>query len=129
MTKRISLFRLLVISLLSACAFHHQEDWMNDIEGTYVIQYQQPYSIGWDTLIIQRSGKVNSIHFTLQRHTRYERLINGQKKVPVSKLTTSQVEADKSATALIQTSSGRRYYFNPVKKEITTGNVTYYKLN
>lgn len=126
MKKAMLLFQPVMVCLLVACALQNENDWTDNIAGTYVTQYQQAYSNGWDTLIVQPVEGSDPKRFILERHTKYQRRINGKWMPAVIKITTRQVDINK--TFLVHALSGRRYHYDPFKGKLSTGNTIYQKL-
>lgn len=125
--KLLLWFQPAMVCLLFACTIE-DTDWQKNISGTYVTHYQQVYSIGWDTLILQPLGQQQQDQYYLIRNTTYQR--SGQRNTEqrwhrAQRFICNWNKDKQTLTAAV---TGRVYYYDPQLKTIRQGSTIYNKL-
>jgi hypothetical protein len=121
------LFQPAMVCLLFACAIG-DADWQKEVPGTYTTYYQQAYSTGWDTLMIQPISQQVQDQYYLIRKTTYQR--TGERSAGQQWLRAQRFICNwnKDKHTLTATVTGRVYHYDSQLRTIRQGNTIYQKL-
>jgi hypothetical protein len=120
------LFILIGIAFLSACNISRDE--IRDfIPGTYVLDYEQEYSKGHDTLVFKSvSSQGNSYQIT--RKTSYSRIVNGKLKGREQKKEQMTGIYDEKDKIIYEVKHGKTFAFSPERNIVLSGTEEYKKV-
>ena len=113
------------ISLLAACQSKTAKV-KAFIDGIYVNHAQSEYGIADDTL---RFTHTDGQHYIITRKTGYQSIRNGKLLPKKHKLEKVEGDYDSQTNLLNETTAGRVFHFNPVKRLLILNQAVYRKLN
>ena len=125
MTKQI-LVTLLPVNILLSCAFRHSEN--DQIEGTYVINFEHEFSKGKDTVRIEAFNEEAGTYWIIHR-TAYQRINNGLLGTRKFKVDSSMALWNERTKQLTEQRHGKIYSFPSTGNELLLGSSRYQKLN
>ena len=83
MKKKLSLLlQPLLLCGIAACVMQESDDWQQQVTGRYVTYYQQPYSAGWDTILVEKINGTKQVQYRITKSTLYQRINSGKVEEP-----------------------------------------------
>jgi major membrane immunogen (membrane-anchored lipoprotein) len=96
------------------------------IDGIYVNHAQSEYGIANDTLTFTHT---DGQHYIITRNTGYQAIRNGKVLPKKYKLEKAEGDYDSQTNLLNETTAGRVFHFNPVRRLLILNQAVYRKLN
>ena len=120
-------FKLMIaaICLLAACQ-RKTAKIQSFIDGIYVNHAQSEYGIADDTLTFAHT---DGQHYMITRNTGYRAIRNGKLLPKKHKMEKVEGDYDSQTNLLNETTAGRVFHFNPVKRLLILNQAVYRKLN
>jgi major membrane immunogen (membrane-anchored lipoprotein) len=113
------------ICLLAACQSKTAKV-QSFIDGIYVNHAQSEYGIANDTLTFTHT---DGQHYIITRNTGYQAIRNGKVLSKKYKLEKVEGDYDSQTNLLNETTAGRVFHFNPVRRLLILNQAVYRKLN
>ena len=115
--------------ILIACGGLNKDTVKDFIPGVYYRHYMDEYTNSYDTVEIKLVTNEGSEGYVLNKRTRYQKMIEGQKTSFAYKKEQWFGSYEKDSKTLYIGKSGKRIYFDPKEGELKMGDMPYKKLN
>ena|SRR6266545_3531731 len=127
--KTLIIISSLICFALIACDGVTKDEVKDFIPGVYSRHYMDEYTNSYDTVEVKLVTKEGSEGYVVDKRSRYQKMIDGQKTPFDHKMEQWFGRYEKDSKTLYIEKSGKRIYFDPKEGELKMGEMPYKKLH